>query len=100
MLPNQLKRVYRERLTARSGIRHEHAAIGEQLNQRGRRAAPDGIDRQTDCAFADRPNGLRNGSGGILEDNVSTSLFEFIDEFRPPNEIDGPKATLLRDRDQ
>ena len=38
--------------------------------------------------------------GVILEDNVPTSLFDFIDEFPPPNEIDGPKAPLLRDRDQ
>jgi hypothetical protein len=51
-------------------------------------------------SLADRLSGLRNGSLVILEDNVPTSLFDFIDEFPPPNEIDGPKAPLLRDRDQ
>ena len=87
MLPDQLKLVDHERLTGGGGIRNKHATIGQQLNQRGRRAAPDGVDRQTDCSLAYSLSGLRNGSGGILEDNVPTSLFELIDEFPPPNEI-------------
>ena len=54
------------------------------MNQRGR-AAPDGVDRQTDCSLADRLCNLRNGSGVILEDNVPSSLFDFVDAMAIPH---------------